>query len=458
MAPNKQKVVAPKQPGRKAARLRKSQPIKPVPEPKLPRFSLKLKLGPKPKLSAQGAGLPPVSAYQFPLSAPPSGNAPGDEDTENYTTPDLVEQDMRRGGRQRAKTQAPDMVFGSEMDKLMSSATIGKTEDEDEVKMPSSPPSILSMRAPERHNSFAVDRSSSAAQSTVSPLSSYSVPIDKDVYDILNSLHNSSDILVDLPDMSVNGSFKPYNATFLTQLYIQCYENHLWHACDLVADTWIRALQKANKRSHKSKKENNHMWRRNAALLRKFSEKKKGFKKDVYEFGLDVEDPDMDGDVTVFNVELLQQLYDHTRPKCGARLLWADAMALGGQKIETNIVKDPDVWPQELVYDIMCTGLRMVGRKLTLKIEEKYEGAWCRYHEHVKYGLPCYRELAWQQKRQKEEEEGVGGNVARGEKRDHTALGHSGDGQGEAKRVRFDIDEVIDFGDIDAEGESEEEG
>ncbi|KZM20324.1 uncharacterized protein EKO05_0007031 [Ascochyta rabiei] len=461
MAPNKQKVVAPKQPGRKAARSRKSRPETPISGPTPSKVTLKLKLGSKPKPSAQKDGLLPVSAYQFPLSAPPSDDTPVDENAKDSTMLNSVEQGKRHGGRQRTKTQAPDMVFGSEMDRLMSSVTTGKTGDEDEVKIASSPPSILSMHAPERHSSLATETSFSADQSTVLPLSHYSGSIDEDVDDILSSLRNSYDIQVDLPDMSFNDVFKPYTARFLTQLYIQCYENHLWHSCDLIADTWIRALQKANKRSHRSKKARDHMWRKNAALLRIFSEKKKGFKKDVYEFELDVEDPDMDNDVTVFNVTFLQQLYDHTRPKCGARLLWADAMTLAGGKMEATVLKDPDVWPQELVYDIMCTALRMVGRKLTLKIEEKYEGAWCRYHEHVKHGLPCYRELAWQQKREEEEEEDdkrPGVNEARGEKRDHKALGHAGDVQGESKRVRFDAEEVIDFGEIDAEGESEEEG
>ncbi|KAF9695669.1 hypothetical protein EKO04_006413 [Ascochyta lentis] len=453
MAPNKQKVVQPKQRGRKAALPKKSKPATPAPEPTPSKLKLKLTLKP----GAQGDGLPPISVYQFPLSAPPSDDALGGENTGGSIRSDLLNQDIRRGARQRTKTQAPDMIFGSEMDKLMSSATIGKTEGEDDVKMPSSPPVIISMRAPQTLRSPADDVPPSAGVDPVLPLPHYSGPVDEDVYSVLNTLRNSTEIQVDLPDMSYTGGYKPYTANFLTQLYIQCYDNHLWHSCDLIADTWIRALQKANKRSHRKTIERDHLWRRNPALLRKFAEKKKGFKKDVEEFELDVEDPDMDSDVTVFNVNLLQQLYDHTRPKCGARLLWADAMALGGRKMENTIEKEPDVWPQELVYDIMCTALRMVARKLTLKIEEKYEGAWCRYHEHVKHGLPCYRELAYHQKREQEEEED-GATVIRGEKRDHEALGHGVDRQGEAKRVRFDAEDVIDFGDIDAEGESEEEG
>lgn len=258
--------------------------------------------------------------------------------------------------------------------------------------------------------------------------------------------------------MSAAGAIKPYTAALLTQLYIQCYNKNLWHSCDLIADTWIRALQKANKRSHKTNNERDQLWRRNPPLLKIFAEKGKGFKKNVHDFGLDVEDPDLEEDVTLFNFELLQQLYDHTRPRCGARLLWADAMALGGKKMEINILKGPDACPQELVYDMMCTALRMVGRKLTLKIEEKYEGAWCRYHEHTKHGLSCYRELAWQQesaKKRDETEFTTGTAITGGGKRGNEALGQDGDVQGETKRVRFSAGDIIDFGDIDAEGESE---
>lgn len=256
---------------------------------------------------------------------------------------------------------------------------------------------------------------------------------------------------------------KPYTGSFLTSLYIQCYQNHLWHLCDLIADTWIRALQKANKHSHKNKDVQEHMWRSNSALERMFREKKKGFKRDVEDYGLNVQDPGLDDDVTDFNAERLQMLYDHTRTRCGARLLWADAMALGGRKMEGQIEKRPWIWPKELVYDIMCTALRMVGRKLTLKIEEKYEGAWCRYHEHVKHGLPCYRELVWRQKRQRgnkecgnREKDETDISVTTGKKRGQGALDNDSDEQDDAKRVRFNAEKTNGFGDLATESESEE--
>lgn len=318
------------------------------------------------------------------------------------------------------------------------------------------------MRAPVRYDSPETVRGTNSSPPR------YAGPTSQDVHDILNKLQSSSEIQVDLPDIFAHGGtdvVKPYTATLLTELYIQCYENQLWHFCDLIADTWIRALHEANKRTQKSRNAQDHMWRKNVALEKKFAEKKKGFKKDVLEFGLDVEDPETASNITDINPERLRDLYAHTSPKCGARLLWADAMALCGKKMENEIVRRPGVWPEELFFDVMCTSLRMVGRKLTLKIEETYEGAWCRYHEHVKRELPCYRELAWQQEKSRGEEENgevareeTDVNGARGEKRAQRAAG--GDEQRDAKRVRFDAgdtSEVIDFGHIDAEGESEEE-
>lgn len=309
--------------------------------------------------------------------------------------------------------------------------------------------------------------SSSPVQGFNPPPSHYAGPCDQDVQKVLNTLRSSSNIQVDLPNMWAAGPsrvVKPYNASFLTQLYIQCYESHLWHLCDLIADTWIRALQESNQRSHKSKNQSDHVWRRNAALGRIFRERRKGFKNKAPDLDLDVQDPILDSDVTKVSTQHLQLLYNHTSAKCGARLLWADAIALCGKTMENSIVKQPEIWPAELFYDVMCTSLRMVGRKLTLKIEEKYEGAWCRYHEHVKYGLPCYRQLAWKQKGERKEEdededmEGV--EVTRGEKRGPEV--ENSDEQGDLKRVRFNTDEAIDagnnidFGNVDAEGEPEE--
>lgn len=454
MAPNRQKVVAPKQPdrkpGRKPGRQKQKQPATPVPGTTTTGIKLKLKF----KRDAQGDARSPLPASQVPLTALLSDVRPEEEEEHPSTTWNGHEQGTRRGARARTKTHMPDMVFGSEMDTLMSSATLTKIDNADDVHMISSPSKYTSLAKAVSMFSLLIHIAtivSTHASKGYEFSHRFSPPLDQDLYDILNTLHSSSCIQVDLPNMWAsgdNGAVKRYTASFLTHLYIKCYESHLWHFCDLVADTWIRALQKANRRSHRSSDKRDHMWRANIALERIFSEKKKGFKADVHEFNLDVQDPDLDDDVTDFDTKLLQLLYEHTDPGCGARLLWADAMALCGRKMEGNICRRPGAWPQELFYDVMCTGLRMVGRKLTLKIEEKYEGAWCRYHEHVKHGQPCYRELAWQQKVVQEEDEREAG---------------LGEEQGEAKRLRFDAEDLasggeqIDIGDLDAEGESEEE-
>lgn len=280
--------------------------------------------------------------------------------------------------------------------------------------------------------------------------------VSDDVYEILNHLRSSPEIQVDLPNIWLDeaaGVSKPYTAAFLTALYIQCYENSLWHICDLVADTWIRALQDANARSQRSGDKRCHLWRKNVALEARFKQGKLGFKRETEDLRLDVEDPDMAPDVARFVPEHICDLYAHTRPGCGGRLLWADAMALAGRRMESEIMRRPDVWPRELFYDVMCPTLRMVGRKLTLKIEEKYESAWCgRYHEHGKHGLPCYRQLAASQNGAKG---GDSGRVGKGKK---GARGSQGDGEQYPKQVRFGAAlHVIDLGDIDAEGESEED-
>ncbi|KAF1922466.1 uncharacterized protein M421DRAFT_11836, partial [Didymella exigua CBS 183.55] len=219
----------------------------------------------------------------------------------------------------------------------------------------------------------------------------------QDVYDMLATLRASPEIQVDLPNLWADqgaGVAKPYTSAFLTALYIQCYESSQWHLCDLVADTWIRALQAANAQSHTSADRQRPLWRANAALEARFRAGRMGFKRDAVNLHIDVEDPVVHADVASFHAERLRELYAHTRPRAGARLLWADAVALAGRGVEGRFAACPEKWHPELCFDVMCTALRLVGRKLTLKIEERYEGAWCRYHEHGRHGLPCYRRLA----------------------------------------------------------------
>lgn len=317
--------------------------------------------------------------------------------------------------------------------------------------------STRSLRRTKRNGSH------SRADTPEPPPPRWAEPISQDIVNILNTLRSTADIHVDLPDLySSDGTevVKPYTAAVLTDLYIQCYKNRLWHFCDLIADTWIRALRKANERSHKSDNVRDHLWRKNNELEKMFAQKKKGFREDVFKFNIDVEDPKMDRDVTTFSPERLRDLYAYTKPNCGARLLWADSMALSGMYLEYEIARDPKVWPEALFFDIMRPALRMVGRKLTLRIEEAHEGAWCRYHEHDKHKLPCYRLLAWEQQSSREWKNKLKDAATSGrmDVKDGAYQGELGGQKADTVGAGGSLDEVIDFGDVGAEDESEEEG
>lgn len=461
---------------RKARGPRKRQPATPAPKEAAEKLVLKLKLNPSAFQDPQS----PVYKYRESSGAPVAG-----ESAKVEKLPDADGQGRRRGERLRRQTRQPDTAFGSEMDDLITSsvAKAKKVKNDEDVQMVDDSRKhllyprtivktwltklavILHLRKPARQDS------PETVRGTSSPPLPYTSTLSQEVYGILNTLQSSPNFEVDLPNLyGPGGVSKPYTAKLLTDLYIQCYQNQLWHLCDLVSDTWIRALQLANKSTQRSKNVEDHMWRKNAALEKIFAEKKKGYKQDVFEFGLDIEDPELASDVTVIDPERLHDLFAHISPKCGARLLWADAIALCGKKVEHEIVRQPGVWPEELYYNVMCTGLRMVGRKLTLKIEEKYEGAWCtRYHEHGRHGMPCYRRLAWEQKEREggeessdeedaETEAGTRSNGTRAGKRARQSVGE--DELGGVKRVRFeagvgsDVD-VIDFGDLGGEDDAE---
>jgi hypothetical protein len=299
---------------------------------------------------------------------------------------------------------------------------------------------------------------------------------DDIVYQVMQSLCGTSKVYIDLPTLeNPTGSQAeiPYTATFLTHLYILAYNAAQYNLCDLVADTWIRALHVSHRRAEKNAKDGKMIWRPNEALMRRRMEGKKGFNDNAPNWSqeLHIEDPPLDPNVVKFSDGLLHQLYEQTRSTCGARLLWADAMALCGSKLETrmqNMRRHGEVWHPDLVHNILCTGLRMVRRKLTLKIEESTEGAWCkRYHEHYKHGQPCYRQLAYERKRRgedtsdKDEDEvedgivqGMKAQFSRVEKRVLEDADDYGLEVGDAKRVRLGGWDVVD---VDAEGESEDE-
>jgi hypothetical protein len=229
----------------------------------------------------------------------------------------------------------------------------------------------------------------------------------KEIYNIVAQLGATDGIHIDLPNLiqvGTDGKEKPYSAPFLMELYIVAYQDSKWNLCDLIADTWIRAFHNKRRQEESRGKEDELTWRFNSALYSHRSHGKKGFDPDAanYNRELHVEDPQLEPDVTTFSRELLDTLYDQTDRQCAARNLWADAMALCGNKLENKMQVDKrqhKKWNDSLVYDIMCTSLRMTRRKLTLKLEEATEGAWCkRYHMHTAQGRPCYRKLAYDRK------------------------------------------------------------
>lgn len=166
-------------------------------------------------------------------------------------------------------------------------------------------------------------------------------------------------------------------------------------------------------------------------------------------------DPLLANDVTAFNASLLNALYTRTAANSGARLLWADAMALAGSKTDDVMEKsklDGEDWHEDLVYEIMSSSLRLVRAKATLKIEEP-AGEWCkRYHEHGKHGQACYREVAWERQMAEDLREGLASDEIGG-----GGVGGGGGVRGSAeKRVRFEAGDS-EMVDVDAEGASEEE-
>jgi hypothetical protein len=297
---------------------------------------------------------------------------------------------------------------------------------------------------------------------------------DGEIHQILELLNRSSKVNIDLPTLvhaTIQGAEKPYTARYLTQLYILAYNDKQWNVCDLVADTWIRAFHALRRLDAKRLNKEHMTWRPNPTRRMKHH---KGFETGTpkYSATLRVEDPSMDPNVTHFRSDLLEMLYSNTHYKCGARLLWADAMALCGSKLEASMRKDRRQWHADLVFDVMCTSLRMARRKLTLKIEESTEGVWCkRYHEHEKHGLPCYRKLAYEKKVRGEdlsdedepgvdeqEEDDIMAQMIEAELKKDEKRGLEDDEveMGQAKRMRIG-DQEREVLDVDAEGESDDE-
>lgn len=259
----------------------------------------------------------------------------------------------------------------------------------------------------------------------------HNLDIDQDTRLIVEALQSATETAVDLPTLSKPtdpDEEEPYTAKTLTHLYLLCYEAEFWNGCDLIADTWIRALHDLRdhpdpdaRRTHKGM-----LWRRNAALERQKAHLDRqnrilrGLEKPTFkgvgfcttpppDYELVVADPKLTDDVTMYNANLLNEIYANTPIDCGARLLWSDAMVLCGDAkggFYGITQADRKFWHEDLVFDVLQTALRLARRKLTLKIEESMEGSWCtRYHEHAKHGKPCYRETSWKEEEKKKKKE-----------------------------------------------------
>jgi hypothetical protein len=180
------------------------------------------------------------------------------------------------------------------------------------------------------------------ANSTAHP---FYADIPQDIHDFVARLAAIDPVEVNLCSPITN----VWTAEQLTHIYISAYQSHYWHVCDLIADTWIRAFQNLNKTSP--------IWRANRSeYLYKA--------RNPAEIGLHKFDPPLDRQVCAFEAKLLNNLYHHTDNKCGARMLWADSMALVGAEWEAELTsreRRHNKWHPDLIFNVMCTALRMVA-------------------------------------------------------------------------------------------------
>lgn len=205
-----------------------------------------------------------------------------------------------------------------------------------------------------------------------------------------------------------------WTPTRLFHIYLLAYHHDQPHLCDLVADTWIRAHQKLNADPA------TRIWQENRSSH--YKKQLEDARQASHSLLLDDNGfPELDARVPRFDMELLGQLYAYTTKGCGARALWADALALCGKWLEVRMQQreprrrqtglEEEHWPVELAHDVLHVSLRMARKRLTLKIEEADPRQWCeRYHEHGKGGMRCYREVyaANQMKEKAEEAAAVG--------------------------------------------------
>ncbi len=127
MPPRKQKIAWPKQSGRKPSRPRNLTPAAESRNDQ--KLTLKLKLSPNAYKDSQS----PLAVHNPLLTAPASADVPSKGTVEHDMQSDVDLQGRRRGARQRTKVYQPDMVFGSELESLVTaSVAIGKVDDDDD--------------------------------------------------------------------------------------------------------------------------------------------------------------------------------------------------------------------------------------------------------------------------------------------------------------------------------------
>ena len=394
----------------------------------------------------------------------------------------------RAGRATRQPSKYDQYALGAEMDGQVQTSPV-KVDDDFQ---PSSPgvqiydllPEGQSRRKPGRPPMNLPVKPQAITDFPLQERTPFTLPVDENVYSVLGSLCRSANIQIDLPSLESTAmpeEEEPYTAKFLTDLYLVCYNGRKWQLCDLITDTWIRAFHALRRKAETTGNDRYALWRPNESLLSRRGQNEKGFEKGAPNYHLEVEDPELAPCVTSFDNTILSTMYDNLPIDNGACLMWADAMALAGDKLEKEMVrmkKYGQVWHPDLMHNMLCTTLRMVRRKLTLKLEEATEGAWCkRYHEHWKHDQPCYRKEAYDRIQNGEyaaEYEQVDGaqddddddnarsfaadvvaGLSQGEKRGFCEMGGQAD-MGDPKRVRFNANQRNMF-DVDAEGDSEDE-
>ncbi|KAF2469895.1 uncharacterized protein BDR25DRAFT_315113 [Lindgomyces ingoldianus] len=244
------------------------------------------------------------------------------------------------------------------------------------------------------HDTYEQPRVSSALDPTTDDRSAQGFigNIGWDIREIFDYL-NTEIPHTELPQMEAEENYNAtsqeslmFTARHLFQLYIYAYHQKQWNICDLISDIWIRTFQE------KDADENRKMWKKNKFPYHTNDEARASIPEPTNDNGYLY----LHHKVVQFNNNAINELYAHTMEKCGARMVWADAMALCGGEVE-EIFEEEGLgsWHQGLMREVMKTALRLVRVRRTLKIEQKHPEAWCkRYHEHEKHGRECYRVLA----------------------------------------------------------------